>query len=387
MYKSFLYCALIFFSAFVYADESKWKTINQSDSKITINSKIVKHKVVDSLPKYESLVKWANRKKSAGEYGYFVSYWSDRNENTKQCDSICFSISYYEVEKSTWIADIHARYSPRHSIKYFYDGVGKKGKDYSFTSKLKTFKSIRSWFNYRLFIDKKTEQNCFIFGTQWHHGFEFPYAVLDGVFCKSNKFNKNDFTEKEIKNIIVNIGVKKLREVPNQPYFKAKEIKVSKELKKQIINKIIGNYEGVLIYNNNDKLPVMTQIYLNESNNLRGSYAFKDFGGEILKGKLSNFKIKSKNKLSIEWRDSYGRGWLDINLSNNEFKGSWGVKNNNTIEKIGEWNGVKIQDTKNNNIDDDDTYNKLKKLKKLFEDGLITEDEYNLKRKELEHEV
>ena len=32
---------------------------------------------------------------------------------------------------------------------------------------------------------------------------------------------------------------------------------------KQIINKIVGNYEGVLIYNNNDKLPVMTQIYLN----------------------------------------------------------------------------------------------------------------------------
>ena len=63
---------------------------------------------------------------------------------------ICFSISYYEVEKSTWIADIHARYSPRHSIEYFYDEDVRKGKDYSFTSKLKSFKSIRSWFNYQI---------------------------------------------------------------------------------------------------------------------------------------------------------------------------------------------------------------------------------------------
>ena len=387
MYKIFFYLTIFFFSTSVFANETKWRIIDQIESRIILNSKIVKNNVLNSLPKYELVVNWAERKIASGEMAYWVSYWSDINENTKKCDSICFSISYYEVEKSTWIADIHASYSPKHSIKYFFDDNVKKGTDYSFTSKLKSFKSIRKWFNYKTFIDKTTEQNCFIFGTQWHHGFDLPYAILDGIFCKSNKYNKNNFTEKEIKNTIVNIGIKQLRDVPNEPRFKVKKITLSKTIKNKVIKKIIGNYEGVLIYNNNDKLPVQTNIYLNESNILEGTYSFQDFGGEIIRGKINNFKIESEHTLTMEWQDAYGKGWLDVNLLNDEFKGNWGVKNNNTIEKVGKWNGKKVFKKEKDNIDNDVIYKKLKKLKKLFDEGLITEDEYDLKRKELSLEI
>ena len=99
--------------------------------------------------------------------------------------------------------------------------------------------------------------------------------------------------------------------------------------KQEVINKILGYYSGNLTYPNGDKLPVFSEIYLN-NNTLEGKYYFIDFGGELLSGKLRDFKIKSNDKLSIQWIDKYGRGWLDINLYKTRFEGKFGVKNNNT---------------------------------------------------------
>ena len=43
-----------------------------------------------------------------------------------------------------------------------------------------------------------------------------------------------------------------------------------------IIKSLIGNYEGELIYPNGDKLPITTEVYLNDSGNLEGKYTFAD---------------------------------------------------------------------------------------------------------------
>jgi len=143
-----------------------------------------------------------------------------------------------------------------------------------------------------------------------------------------------------------------------------------------IIKKLIGNYEGELIYPNDDKLPITTVVYLNDSGNLEGKYTFADFGGEEIKGNLYNFEIISVNKILIKWRDVYGRGWLEVSYSNDNFQGTWGVINNDVFEKAGDWNGRKIIST--NSIE-----SKLQKLKSFFENELITQEEYDAKRKEI----
>jgi hypothetical protein len=147
-----------------------------------------------------------------------------------------------------------------------------------------------------------------------------------------------------------------------------------------IIKSLIGNYEGELIYPNGDKLPITTEVYLNDSGNLEGKYTFADFGGEEIKGNLYNFEIKSANKILIKWRDVYGRGWLEVNYSNDNFQGTWGVINNDVFEKAGDWNGRKI-------ISTDSIESKLQKLKSFFEDELITQEEYDAKRKEILDEL
>ena len=147
-----------------------------------------------------------------------------------------------------------------------------------------------------------------------------------------------------------------------------------------IIKKLIGNYEGELIYPNGDKLPITTKVYLNDSENLEGKYTFADFGGEEISGTLNNFEIKSANKVLIKWRDVYGRGWLEVSIFNDKFQGTWGVMKNEVFEKAGDWNGRKIIST--NTIE-----SKLIKLKSLFENELITQDEYDDKRKEILNEM
>ena len=147
-----------------------------------------------------------------------------------------------------------------------------------------------------------------------------------------------------------------------------------------IVKRLIGNYEGELIYPNGDKLPITTKIYLSDSGSLEGKYTFADFGGEKIKGTLNNFEIKSAKKILIKWRDVYGRGWLEVSYSNDNFQGIWGVINNDVFEKAGDWNGRKI-----NNIDS--IKSKLQKLKSFFEDELITQEEYDAKRKEILDEM
>jgi len=110
----------------------------------------------------------------------------------------------------------------------------------------------------------------------------------------------------------------------------------------EVIKKISGYYKGNLIYPNGDRLPVYSEIYLNNKNLLEGKYFFFDFGGELLPGKLNEFKIQSNNEVSIDWIDKYGRGWLNVNLYSNKFEGTFGVLNNNQFDKIGNWTGVKI---------------------------------------------
>lgn len=143
-----------------------------------------------------------------------------------------------------------------------------------------------------------------------------------------------------------------------------------------IVKTLIGNYEGELIYPNGDKLPINTEVYLNDSGNLEGKYSFNDFGGEEIHGNLNNFEIKSANKILIKWRDVYGRGWLEVSLFDGNFKGTWGVMNNEVFEKAGDWNGKKINTI---NIYEE----KLVKLKSLYEKKLITKEEYDTKRKEI----
>ena len=138
------------------------------------------------------------------------------------------------------------------------------------------------------------------------------------------------------------------------------------------VKTLIGNYEGELIYPNGDKLSINTEVYLNDSGNLEGKYSFNDFGGEEIHGNLSNFEIKATNKMLVKWRDVYGRGWLEVNLFDGKFNGTWGVMNNEVFEKTGDWNGKKI------NYEE-----KLVKLKSLYEKKLITKKEYDLKRKEI----
>ena len=95
---------------------------------------------------------------------------------------------------------------------------------------------------------------------------------------------------------------------------------------------------------------------------------------------LYNFEFKSANKILIKWKDEYGRGWLEVNYSNNNFQGTWGLINNDVFEKAGDWNGRKIISTDNIEL-------KLQKLKSFFEDELITQEEYDAKRKEILDEL
>ena len=107
----------------------------------------------------------------------------------------------------------------------------------------------------------------------------------------------------------------------------------------------------------------------------------------MLNGTLSNFKLITENQITIDWRDTYGRGWLKVEILDkiNEFIGKWGIKENNNIEEIGSWNGKKVLINNNDEkifINNDDSIkNKLKKLKKFYDDGLITLEEYNSKKK------
>ena len=370
---SFIFGLLFFnFNPVFSEEESIWVEIGYHESPILINAKIIFNQKVNNQPIYEKVIKWKDRKLGKGESAYWLSY------DDYICAPICnFSISYYEVEKSTWIANEDRRYSPRKNIKYFFDKDDVEvDEDYKFTSKLKGFKSINTWFNYRLFLDIKSGQNCFIFGTQYFNNYEYPYAILDGIFCKSK--NDKEFVEKEIKDILYNIGIKNIRNIPLEPKF---------EIDKNNINinynnlELAGNYEGELIYPDGVILPISTIINPKKNSKYSGKYSFKDIDGNFLNGTLSNGVVQSNGQIIFDWQDSYGMGWLKVEYLDkiSEFYGTWGLQKNK--KAVGEWNGYKISSIILNNEEDIET--KLRKLKNLFENNLITEKEYLNKKTEI----
>ena len=102
-------------------------------------------------------------------------------------------------------------YLPKKRIKFRF-GFG-KDRPFKWTAKKVGFKSLGTLVNYRTFRDNKYDEDCFIFGlnitdeNQQYKQANAPYAVLEGYSCR----NTGTFTNEEIKIIINNIGIKKIR--------------------------------------------------------------------------------------------------------------------------------------------------------------------------------
>ena len=163
--------------------------------------------------------------------------------------------------------------------------------------------------------------------------------------------NLDEFNEKLLElSTSEDVQTALLNEINNTGQMNEEKVitKTSNKITQDLINNIVGYYKGELTYPNGDRLPIFSEIYLNDKNVLEGKYSFKDFGDEILLGKLTSFEKKLLNNIQLSWMDKYGRGWLKINLDTNGFNGSFGIKNNTNFEKIGDWSGNKTTFAKYN---------------------------------------
>ena len=90
------------------------------------------------------------------------------------------------------------------------------------------------------------------------------------------------------------------------------------------LKRAVGCYECVII-SANLPLPGKTQIFLDAKGNLQGDYMFLEDGTKI-SGILYNFGFFPPRGLNCTWKDSYGKGDLEITFNRyfsrfNGFKG------------------------------------------------------------------
>ena len=147
---------------------------------------------------------------------------------------------------------------------------------------------------------------------------------------------------------------------------------------------IAGKYEGTLV-SAGQKYKVETVFTSDPNGAIQGQYTFHERGKEVT-GRLYDFQPENDGSIYFSWQDRYGTGKLKVTFlkSLQEFHGSWGT--GNSVNPNNLWNGKTLRPSETTNNDASPS-GRLAQLRKLYEQGLITEGEYGSKRKKILDEL